>query len=229
MTSAAFHVVYDGPALASHEMDVRDLAPALLALGEVFENANRVLNGNRAKVSVRVKASFETGCFGIDLTVIQSILDQTIDFLISRPVSGALSLAALIGVVNKGGKGLIWLIQRLRGRIPSKIEYLSDGRCRLLVDQETFEVEREVIELLKDFRTRKAIEAAIAEPLKKEGIETVAFKANGEPFLLVEKQESAYFEAPPPEDAELAEYEDIVTLQLISPAFREGNKWEVCS
>jgi hypothetical protein len=57
-------VVYDGPALAEHAMDVRDLAPALLAIAETLEEANTVLNGNRAQVRVQVHASFKTRAAG---------------------------------------------------------------------------------------------------------------------------------------------------------------------
>jgi hypothetical protein len=49
-SSSEFSVVYDGEALAENLMDVRDLAPALLALGEAFEIANGVLNGDRTAV-----------------------------------------------------------------------------------------------------------------------------------------------------------------------------------
>ena len=42
-SQASFHLIYDGPALANHEMNVRDLAPALLAVGELLEEVNRML------------------------------------------------------------------------------------------------------------------------------------------------------------------------------------------
>lgn len=62
-----FHLVYDGPALDEHRMDVRALAPALLAMGDLVERANMILNGEQVKVSVDVHASFKAGSFGIDM------------------------------------------------------------------------------------------------------------------------------------------------------------------
>lgn len=37
---------YDGPALSEHDMDVQDLAPALLALADIIQIANRKFNGD---------------------------------------------------------------------------------------------------------------------------------------------------------------------------------------
>ena len=66
MSSHSFYIAYDGPALVTNEMDVRELAPALLALSDVFNEANAVLNGERANVQLNVKGSFKSGCFGIE-------------------------------------------------------------------------------------------------------------------------------------------------------------------
>ncbi|MBE6440990.1 MAG: hypothetical protein E7022_01495 [Desulfovibrio desulfuricans] len=64
MSQKTLHIAYDGPALDTHEMDVRELAPALLAFSDMFEEANAVLNGDRAKISLNVKGSFKTGSLG---------------------------------------------------------------------------------------------------------------------------------------------------------------------
>ena len=48
-------------------MDVRDLATALVAIADLFNAANREINGDLAELRVEVSASFKAGSFGIDL------------------------------------------------------------------------------------------------------------------------------------------------------------------
>lgn len=220
-----FHIVYDGPALQGHDMDVRDLAPALLAIGDALEQANRVVNGDRAQIQVKVKASFETGCFGVDFVLVQNFYQSSLSFLQSQPVVGTLALAGLMGVVRDASRGLIGLIRWLRGRKISKVEYLDDGKCRLVVEGESIEVEKGVIELLRDYKTRRSLERAIAKPLEKDGIDTFAARDAEGDFEIIEKSERQYYYAPDPEEEELSDHEEVLNLQVVSPAFKEGNKW----
>lgn len=69
MRTTHFQITYDGPSLAASEMDVRDLAPALLAAGDLLDAATRALHGERIKAQINVRASFKTGCFGIDFAL----------------------------------------------------------------------------------------------------------------------------------------------------------------
>ena len=56
MTAAVhFSIKYDGPALASHQMDVRELAPALIALSDLLEQANKAALPDAPEVRVDVR------------------------------------------------------------------------------------------------------------------------------------------------------------------------------
>lgn len=227
MSSAFLHVVYDGPALEHHRMDVRQLAPALLALGEVLEEANYAINDDRTKVSVQVRASFKAGCFGIDIDVAQSFARQVMDFFNSEEITAANNLLALIGFAGSG-LGLLGLIKWLRGRKIQNVIMLENGKVRVVVEgDDALETEKAVIELFRSYRLRKALDAAIKKPLDEEGIDSFATttdpqKAN---FATVSKEERYYYATPPQEDELISESEDIAILQLVNIAFREDNKW----
>lgn len=63
MSEATFKVKYDGPALAQHAMDVRDLAPTLLSTGDICRDANRQVNGDSSKVDVLINPEADQGSF----------------------------------------------------------------------------------------------------------------------------------------------------------------------
>ncbi len=88
MSTVQFQIFYSGPDLESGKMDVRELAPALLAIGGLLEESNRVLNGERSSVSVKVNR-FEDGSFGINFEVIQNIKDQVIALFSGQEVTAA--------------------------------------------------------------------------------------------------------------------------------------------
>ena len=68
-----FRITYDGPALESSEMDVRELAPALLAFGDLLDASTRALCGDQVRPRVNVRGSFKTGSFGIDFTLANAV------------------------------------------------------------------------------------------------------------------------------------------------------------
>ena len=75
MSEANFSLKLIGPALDDGEIDVHDLAPALLAMGDLFQAANTAINGERAKASVKVRAT-SRGSFEVDLTLIQTLKES---------------------------------------------------------------------------------------------------------------------------------------------------------
>ncbi len=222
---AEFFIVYDGPTLQAHEMEVRELPPALLGIGNTLEQANRILNGEKTKVSVNVKGAFKAGSFGIEFTVIQGHLSHLLDFFNSQPVTGTLNLLVSMGFIGTGSGGLIGLLKWLRNRPITNVKRIENGNVQISVSDEYREITQEVLELLRDFKLRQALEEAITKPLQKEGINTFAVKLDNNAFLTVEKEERDWFACPPPQGEEIEEKIEIEKLQVISISFREDNKW----
>ena len=234
MNKQHFRIIYDGQALQEHTMDVRDLAPALLAMGNVFEEANYVLNGDRAKVSVQVKASFQTGCFGIDLDVVQSLANQIKDLFANQHVAKAKEILDLLGissfdaVIGTGGAAyasLIVFMKWLKGRKPTGVELLNNGLVKVICDNECLEIEQRILDMYRCYKLRQALEAAIVKPLDKPGIESFAVETSNGKFIEIQKAYSNWFKAPEPESEDMGTIEYDTNLQLVSISFREDNKW----
>ncbi|WJJ93419.1 hypothetical protein [Neopusillimonas aromaticivorans] len=233
MSKATFHVLYDGPALANHEMNVRDLAPALLALGQVLEEANAAINDGRAQVSVQVKASFKTGCFGIELDVTQSLIQQIHLAFSSENVANAKNLLEWIGLISGATaftgatiNNLFRFLKWLKNRKINKVVLLDNGNVRVVLDDEAVDVEAKVIALFRQARLRKALEDVL-KPVEREGIDEFAVtnQQQSERFFTISKHELRYFSAPDEQPEMLAEDEVEMNLQLVNVAFREDNKW----
>jgi hypothetical protein len=229
MSKETFHVLYDGPALANHEMDVRDLAPALLALGQVLEEANSAINDGRAKVQVQVRASFKTGCFGIELDLVQSLIQQAQSLFTQDHIASAKTLLEWVGLVMGGKEGvstLIGFMKWLRGRKIDKIVLLDNGNMKVVLDEESLEVESQIIELFRRSDLRKALEGVL-KPLDKDGIDKFAVvnRTQSQEFVVIDKSERVYFTAPAPQAETLSEEEIVMNLQLVNVAFRDDNKW----
>jgi hypothetical protein len=223
-TAAHLYVLYDGLALAQHEMDVRELAPAILAIGQLIEEAHLVLNGERGKVEVRVKGSFQTGSFGIDFSVAQTWADQLLGLLQSNPVVSAATMVTLLGFTVKDG--FIQLIRWVNNRKITKIVILDHERVRVEIDGDHREVEQKVIDLYRNYKLRKAFEAALA-PLSQDAVDSFAVTVDPDHqhFVTIQKTERRLFKTPDPADQQIADEEFDLNVQTLTIAFQEDNKW----
>ncbi len=88
-SSIHFSIKFDGPALASHQMDVRELAPALIALSNLLEEANRIAFPDSDQIRVQIKGNFKSGSFGVDLVALQTITNQIVSMLTGPGASAA--------------------------------------------------------------------------------------------------------------------------------------------
>ena len=199
-SSTEFTVAYDGDALSEHRMDAHELGTALLALGDLFNRANLLLNGEGTSIELEVQAT-PAGSFEIELYLLQA-------YLVAAPFlsGGMISSAADLITLTVGGNGLINLIKRLRGNKPTAVsDEDSSGRVTLeieglrtdglSVDYLRLDAPSEVWRLFQDKRITNAA-ADVVSPLFKDGIDRVAFRQGTQELESVEKDEAPYFRLP---------------------------------
>jgi len=225
MSQASFKVYYCGPDLESGKMDVRELAPALLAMGNLLEETNRVLNGKKATVTVKVK-KFEDGSFGIGFELAQSIASQIVDIFAGDTSTAALNMLACLGFASAGIKGVFYLIKKSRGEKPHKAKILKDGNVELEFSEESISVPKAVFDLYRDLQVRKEIENTL-KPLDREGISGFNVQEDKQVIESVSKEESKYFQSPETEDDKIQERETIATYSIHTLSFKEDNKWRL--
>lgn len=227
-TSVHFSIKYDGPALAMHQMDVRELAPALISLSDLLEQANKAVSPDAPEVRVRVNGDFKAGSFGVDLIAVQSMAQQLVSIFSGPEASAASNLLALLSGLGVAGGGLIGVIKWLRGRRPSSIRF--DGHTTIFEVTtaevtETFESDLMTGRLYQTRVVRQHLAKVIA-PLSREGVDTFYGGFDGQVTPLVEKADVPYFTAAASEaDVVSDTMRHGVLLQIESAVFKDGNKW----
>ncbi len=206
-------------------MDVRDLAPALLALGQLLDAANANINGDAAHIKLEVRAA-EKGSFQIALDLVQH-WNQVLSFFATPEVSGATNLLTWVLGLSTTGTGLFWLVKKLHGKTPDSAEKLPNNTIRIVIESETIIVPLEVMRLYQDISVRNAAQKVVEEPLKKDGIDTFEVRKAGEVRLSVTKYEAAYFARPVLSDEVLIDETRRAAFSIISLAFKEDNKWRL--
>lgn len=227
--SVHFSIKYDGPALATHQMDVRELAPALIALSDLLEQANKAALPDAPDVRVNVQGNFKGGSFGVDLIAAQTITQQLVSMFSGPEATAAANLYAILSAVGLvGGGGVIGVIKWLRGRKPSAIRIDGDKTIFELRDTETietFEVDLMTGRLYKTRVVRQSL-AKVIKPLERDGIDVFAVGKDGVTSSVVTKAEAPFFELAATEaDVVSDSIATKVLLQIESAAFKEDNKW----
>ena len=230
-SSGELAVRYDGDALAEHRMDAHELGTALVALGELFNRANLLLNGDGTSIELEVRAT-PAGSFEVELHLAQA-------YLMAAPLlaSGMITSAADLITLTVGGNGLINLIKRLRGKKPTPVSGEdSSGSVTLeveglhteslSVDYLHVEVPNEVWRLFKDKGITDAA-VDVVSPLFRDGIDSVAFRQGSHELETIGKEEAPYFRLP--DGTEIEEF--ILPRQeliVVAPYLGTGSsKWRL--
>ncbi len=230
MSEAHFSLIFRGSGVDNGEIDVQDFAPALLAVGDLLQSANEVINGDKAKVAVKVRAT-AVACFEVDLTLWQQVVESIFTYAEAHTeqIKAANGLANLVFKVGSGltgiGGGLFMLLKWLKGRKPDRLEE-KGGDVTVHIGDTYFVTNRETIQLAEDRAVRTQARRLVSA-LEREGIESISARQSEAEELTIERADVPFFDIP---DSEYEELEDEIrrmTLQIISLSFKEDNKWRL--
>lgn len=236
MSATFLSINYDGPVLENGEMDIADLAPALLAMGKLFEEANRVINGEKSQLSVRVRAGFVRGSFEVELHLIQGFVEYARDLLTGQNATALAALCAFLGISGKDvGTGLFNLLRLAKGQQPRRARVLQDGNVELEFPADgdgslMIVVPQQTVALFRDMKVRKAASAAV-KPLEKEGIEAISVRPTGDTKenaqAIVHKIDLLSFKPPENSDSLIISSPSTSAFSIINLSFNEDNKWKL--
>lgn len=227
---------YDGPALGSHEMDVQDLAPALLALADMIQIANRKFNGDKADIRVLVNADVEQKCFMIDLSLVMSFLDQAKTFLDSDRVKTAREIAEWIGLIGGGaltaGGGAFALLKLLKGgeQTPFQISAASGHVVVITGEGAQVTFAPETLALVQD---KGFVDKAktVMRPLSKPGYSEVSFVQGKDEVVTIEREEAERILAAPSDSIVDTPSESVShirgVVRIKSPQYEGNAKWSL--
>lgn len=236
MSRSTFQIVYDGPATAGHSMDVQQLGPALLSIGDLCRESNAVIYGPDAPdVNVHVKANFEEGCFDITFDLIKTITEVAA-LIKTAEADDAKTLLEWIGLVGGGsatiGTSLWGFLKWKKGRKITSIEKLENKPGYTVVVEghgNSIEINAPVYQLVTSARVRSAQRGVVA-PLKQDGIDSVEVRENGKLITKLTKEEyddGAFdiLEGEVAGDEPLEPQEFNCVLVIRSPVFAQNAKW----
>jgi len=217
---------YDGLALQTHELDVRDLAPALLSLSDLLEISTEILCGKQAKSTVKVRGSFKSGSFGIDFTIAVDLLQRAKDLLNGDFFSAnSNAVAAITSIIS-----VFEVLRRLKNNKITTAQKTPNNTVILCTnEQNSLEISNHTFALLKDPRVNMAIDK-LTSPLDRDGIDSFSITKNNDILFLATKADRACFiirnhglDEPIVQSSYVVE----MNCLIITACFKEDNKWRL--
>ena len=224
-------IAYVGEALNNGAMEVNDLAPALLAFGNLIQRTNIVI-GNERAVRVLLKADdIRRGSFDITLLLDYNLLEEAKLFMGLAEDTGLKDLMDVLGMGITAKESIFWLIKLIGFKKIRKAEKQADHVKIILEDNRVITVTQNVYNVFMDFEARTLIEKVVT-PVKKEGIQGFEIRnpddySDSKPTVSVDKESVAYFAAPALETKVEPDivYEQDMMLRIVSIVFDEKQKW----
>lgn len=233
---AVFTIAYNGPALEDGTMDVRDLAPALMSLGDLIEETNKVINNDRSKIQVRVKADFQVGSFEVCVEIVRTLAEQLSLFAPNVDISNLLAKIGVISTVS--GISLLSLYKEIKGRKIKKVKQVDKIQVELyfIDDSKTIIINKDVYNTFINLKVQESVRDVL-KPLSTTGVdEFYTFedknnKLTRDKAIHIRKDELEYY-SPPKHVTDdsltpINEYTHKGAFRIVTAQFEDGLKWRL--
>ncbi|NYE96311.1 hypothetical protein FHU41_002561 [Psychromicrobium silvestre] len=219
---AHFKLTYDGEATRDHTIEVEKYAPSLLALARSAKAVQAAIAPGSPPSKIEIKAT-TGGSFIVDLVIqAPSIVEATVDALLSRPITATLAASQLLQDLAAAITFLIWIkgkknLRQSRAEGGKTIITAGDGSQVVIADT--------VLLVVQDSQFRVATEALVA-PLDSDGIDSISLSSEQlSEKVVIRTEDRDAFQIP---EQIVEKYDPVVreaALTIESVNFVEGNKW----
>lgn len=221
MSEAAFSITYKGEAVEHGSMSVRDLAPALTSLVDLFEAVCQTLNGESVPIDVCVAATSE-GSFVVDLSVVTNLLGS-----VETVVGGFVDAKTMVELVfgtAAGGLSLFGLYKLFKGKRPRNVGTEIELQFG---EQTSFRYRRQIVELYENEKIRDAV-GNVVRPALKPGIDRIDVRdGNGVPTQSIGKEEAITYQNGGTELRLVTDETQRIAYTLVSISFMPEEPWRL--
>lgn len=201
-------IAYNGPVLENGEMDIRQLAPSLLAFADLVDHANKAIGGTQKIKVLLNQDSITRGSFDITMLLDLGIFEQAKLLVNAGNENG---FAALMEVLGWGRDayiagaavvlGIFTLVKKTKGLKLTNIKHKDNNIAELsLNDGSIVQTTENTLKVFLDYKCRMSIEK-IVEPVNMDGV--ISFELRNpaqveskKPLETIEKKDITYFKAP---------------------------------
>ncbi|MDO4178344.1 MAG: hypothetical protein Q4D21_04050 [Phascolarctobacterium sp.] len=229
-------IAYTGEALENGAMDINDLAPALMAYGNLIKRVNEISKSN-GKVRAQLSAdSIRKGSFDVSIEIIYEGIEQIKMFVGMDKDNGLLDIMTVLGwgVTGKDYVGNVFtLIKCLSGRKIAKINHKEDCVEIYIHGGEVIKTTNISYNIFIDGDSRNQIEK-ILDPLKKDGVDGFEIRnpndfGSKDCLEQIRKDEIDKFKT-----SELAVVEnqtkaESVIFRIVDLSFNDEHKWRLAN
>ena len=189
-------------------MNVRHLAPSILAMSALFVSANRLMNGDRASVGLFMRNT-RPGSLNVFFDLVQNVNGR-------EAIATAAELKNLL-LGRPGVLGLFSLIKRFRGRRPNIISE-EDKSVTIELGHVRIPAQAASVRLYQEIEIRKHAEDVVA-PLEEAKLDRLVFRDGRQEIEAVTRDDVEAFKAATQGrvdqlDAEISQALDDPTLKV---------------